>query len=33
MEWAWISMFTLWLTDVYIWMVSSGAFTDPHHIF
>jgi hypothetical protein len=33
MEWAWISMFTVWGTDVYIWLASSGVFTDPHHIF
>jgi hypothetical protein len=33
MQWAWISMFTVWATDLYIWLVSSGAFTDPHHIF
>jgi hypothetical protein len=33
MEWAWISMFTVWGTDLYIWLASSGVFTDPHHIF
>ena len=33
MQWAWISMFTVGLTDLYIWLVSSGAFHDPHHIF
>lgn len=33
MEWAWISMFTVWATDVYIWLASSGVFNDPHHIF
>ncbi len=33
MQWAWISMFTVWGTDIYIWLVSSGAFTDPHHVF
>ena len=32
-EWAWISMFTVWATDVYIWLAGSGVFTDPHHIF
>jgi hypothetical protein len=31
--WAWISMGTVLLTDVYIWLVSSGAFHDPHHVF
>lgn len=33
MEWAWISMFTVWGTDVYIWLASAGVFTDPHHVF
>jgi hypothetical protein len=33
MEWAWISMFTVWGADVYIWLASSGVITDPHHIF
>jgi hypothetical protein len=33
MEWAWISMFTVWAVDAYIWLVSSGVFNDPHHIF
>jgi hypothetical protein len=32
-QWAWISMFTVWGTDVYIWLAGSGVFTDPHHIF
>lgn len=32
-QWAWISMFTVWGTDLYIWLASSGVFTDPHHIF
>jgi hypothetical protein len=31
--WAWISMFTVGLADLYIWLVSSGAFHDPHHVF
>jgi hypothetical protein len=33
MEWAWISMFSVGLTDLYIWLASSGVFSDPHHIF
>jgi hypothetical protein len=33
MQWAWISMFTVWGTDLYIWLVSAGAFSDPHHVF
>jgi|SRR5579875_773097 len=33
MQWAWISMFTVWGTDLYIWLASSGVFTDPHHVF
>ncbi|HET9073286.1 MAG TPA: hypothetical protein VFN48_01790 [Solirubrobacteraceae bacterium] len=33
MQWAWISLFTVWGTDLYIWLASSGVFTDPHHIF
>jgi hypothetical protein len=33
MQWAWISMFTVGGTDLYIWLVSSGVFNDPHHIF
>jgi hypothetical protein len=33
MQWAWISMFTVWATDLYIWLASSGVITDPHHIF
>ncbi|WP_249012087.1 hypothetical protein [Conexibacter sp. DBS9H8] len=32
-QWAWISMFTVWGTDLYIWLAGSGVFTDPHHIF
>jgi hypothetical protein len=32
-QWAWISMFTVWATDLYIWLAGSGVFTDPHHIF
>ena len=32
-EWAWVSLFTVWGTDVYIWLAASGVFTDPHHIF
>jgi hypothetical protein len=31
--WAWISMFTVGGLDVYIWLVSSGVFNDPHHVF
>ena len=31
--WAWISMFTVWGADLYIWLAASGVFTDPHHIF
>lgn len=33
MQWAWISMGTVWATDLYIWLAGSGVFTDPHHIF
>ncbi|MBO0768938.1 MAG: hypothetical protein J2O48_09675 [Solirubrobacterales bacterium] len=32
-EWAWLSMFTVWGTDLYLWLAGSGVFTDPHHIF
>ncbi len=31
--WAWVSLFTVWGTDLYIWLAGSGVFTDPHHIF
>jgi hypothetical protein len=31
--WAWTSMFTVGGVDVYIWLVSSGVFNDPHHVF
>jgi len=31
--WAWISMFTVGGVDLYIWLVSSGVFSDPHHVF
>ncbi len=31
--WAWISMFTVGGVDLYIWLVSSGVFNDPHHVF
>ncbi|MGC9219863.1 MAG: succinate dehydrogenase [Solirubrobacteraceae bacterium] len=31
--WAWVSMFSVLLTDLYIWLVSSGVFSDPHHVF
>jgi hypothetical protein len=31
--WAWISMFTVGLTDLYIRLAAGGVFTDPHHIF
>ena len=30
---AWVSMGSVWLTDLYIRLSSAGAFTDPHHIF
>jgi hypothetical protein len=30
---AWVSMGTVWLTDLYIRLSSAGVFTDPHHIF
>ncbi len=33
MQWAWISMFTVWGADLYIWLVSAGVFNDPHHVF
>ncbi len=32
-QWAWISMFTVWGCDLYLWLAGSGVFTDPHHIF
>lgn len=31
--WAWISMFAVGLTDLYIRLAAAGVFTDPHHIF
>jgi hypothetical protein len=31
--WAWISMFSVLLTDVYIRLAAGGVFNDPHHIF
>jgi hypothetical protein len=31
--WAWVSMFSVAIVDVYIWLVSSGVFHDPHHVF
>jgi hypothetical protein len=31
--WAWISMFTVGLTDLYIRLAAGGVFNDPHHIF
>jgi hypothetical protein len=31
--WAWISMFTVGGVDLYVWLVSSGVFNDPHHVF
>jgi hypothetical protein len=31
--WAWISMFSVATVDVYIYLVSSGVFNDPHHVF
>jgi hypothetical protein len=30
---AWVSMYTVGLTDLYIRLASAGVFTDPHHIF
>jgi hypothetical protein len=31
--WAWISMFSVWIADLYIRLAAGGVFTDPHHIF
>jgi hypothetical protein len=31
--WAWASMFSVAITDIYIWLAASGVFVDPHHIF
>jgi hypothetical protein len=31
--WAWISMFVVGLTDLYVRLAAAGVFTDPHHIF
>jgi hypothetical protein len=31
--WAWVSMFSVAAVDVYIYLVSSGVFNDPHHVF
>jgi hypothetical protein len=30
MQWAWISLIAVWFADVYVLLVSSGAFDDPH---
>ena len=32
MAFAWISLATLMLTDLYIMLVASGAFSDPAHL-
>ena len=32
-NWAWISLVSVWVTDLYIRLAVAGAFTDPHHIF
>ena len=32
-QWAWISMFTVWGTDLYVWLSASGVFHDPHFLF
>ena len=32
-NWAWISLASVWVTDLYIRLAVAGAFTDPHHIF
>ncbi len=29
MMWAWLSLFTVALADLYVWMVASGCWTDP----
>jgi hypothetical protein len=31
--WAWISMFSVLLADLYIRLAAGGVFSDPHHIF
>jgi hypothetical protein len=31
--WAWISMFSVGFTDLYIRLAAGGVLTDPHHIF
>jgi hypothetical protein len=31
--WAWFSLVSVALTDLYIRLASAGVFTDPHHIF
>lgn len=31
--WAWVSMFSVWATDLYIRLAAGGVFNDPHHIF
>jgi len=33
MQWAWISMFSVLIADLYIRLAAGGVFTDPHHIF
>lgn len=32
-QWAWVSMFSVWITDLYIRLAAAGVFTDPRHIF
>jgi hypothetical protein len=31
--WAWVSLGSVWVTDLYIRLATAGVFTDPHHIF
>lgn len=31
--WAWVSLASVWITDLYIRLATAGVFTDPHHIF
>jgi hypothetical protein len=33
MFWAWISMFSVGITDLYIRLIAGGVLNDPHHIF
>lgn len=30
LEWAWISLIAVWFADIYVLLVSAGAFNDPH---